>query len=90
MRKIQIESVSADEFFHRLTAIVQANVQPSQFKEQQQPYEWLTRKETAQLFKISIRSLHNWNQHGLLKPYSIGNRIYYRSDEVDKALTAKW
>lgn len=88
MKKIQIESVSIDELLHRLSVLVKANVQPTQPKVQL-PYTWLTRQETAQLFKISLRSLHNWNQHGLLKPYSIGSRIYYRSDEVEKALTVK-
>ncbi len=59
------------------------------FKPVKENYTLLTREETAMRLSISIRSIYNWSKSGLLEPYAIGNRIYYRSDEVEEALVLK-
>lgn len=44
--------------------------------------EFLTRKETAQFFSISLVALHDWCKRGIIKPYKAGNRTYFRHSEL--------
>lgn len=51
-----------------------------------EPIEYLTRKEVAKILKVSIVTLSQWDKHGILQPYRIGNLIRYKSNKLDKAL----
>lgn len=46
----------------------------------------LTRKDTAQLLKISLPTLGEWTKNGTITAYRIGNRVLYKLNEVDEAL----
>ena len=82
--RMQLEAVIPDE---QLNRIVNKIITALEATKECHRYKLLTKAETADMFSISIRSLHNWNQAGILKPIYIGNRVYYRSDEVEQALT---
>ncbi|WP_426092366.1 helix-turn-helix domain-containing protein [Flavobacterium sp. DSR3-2] len=47
----------------------------------------LSRLETSKLLKINLTSLWKHTKSGKLKSYGIGNRVYYKKDEVLKSLT---
>ena len=47
----------------------------------------LSRLETAKLLKINLTSLWKHTKSGKLKSYGIGNRVFYKKDEVLKSLT---
>lgn len=47
----------------------------------------LTREETRDLLKVDLSTLWGWTKKGKLKAYGIGNRVYYRRNEVEAALT---
>ena len=56
------------------------------------PSEYLTRSEVAKMLKCDLSTLWNWAQKGKLVPYGIGNRVYYKRNEIESAiiqLTAK-
>jgi hypothetical protein len=42
----------------------------------------LSRQETADLLKISLVTLHDWTNTGILKSYKISGRVYYKKHEV--------
>jgi hypothetical protein len=44
--------------------------------------ELLTRKETAELFAVSLVTIHEWCKTDILKPYKVGNRTYFKRTEV--------
>ena len=45
----------------------------------------ITRRETANLMKVSVETLYHWNLKKILKAKKIGNRVYYlRSDIMNK------
>jgi excisionase family DNA binding protein len=50
------------------------------------PVEYLTRAEVAEMFKCDLSTVHNWTKKGKLKPYGIGNRVYYKRNEVEAVL----
>lgn len=48
--------------------------------------KYLTRKEVAELLSISLPTLHSWCQRKILNPYRVGNRVYFKSTEIDQSL----
>lgn len=51
-----------------------------------EPEELLTRSEAADMLKVNISTIHNYSKKGILKRYGIGNRVYYKRREIEKAL----
>lgn len=43
---------------------------------------YLTRKETAEFLKVSMQGLYHWTKKGILNSYRIGNRVYYKKNEL--------
>lgn len=48
--------------------------------------EYLTRKEVAKLCKVSISTVSNWKNEGVLNAYGLGSRVYYKRSEIDKQM----
>lgn len=51
-----------------------------------EPDEFLTRKAAAEFLKISLVCLHDWCNKGIIKPYKLGNRTYFRRNEIIKTI----
>ena len=47
---------------------------------------YITRKETAELLKVSLVTLSHWTKRSILKSYKIGSRVLYKRSEVIDAL----
>lgn len=69
-----------DDRFQRLEKALQ-DLAPSS-----KTITWIKKIETSKMLGVSTKTLQNWNKAGVLMSYSIGNRIYYRSDEVEAAM----
>ena len=50
------------------------------------PPKMITRKEVAEYLKVSIQSVINYTNQGLLSSYKLGRRILYNESEVIAAL----
>ncbi len=50
------------------------------------PAEYLTRTQVSEMLKCDISTVHNYTIRGLLLPYGIGNRVFYKRNEVEAAL----
>lgn len=48
--------------------------------------KYITRENVCQLLKIDKSTLWSWTKKGKLKSYGIGARVYYKLDEVEKAI----
>lgn len=46
----------------------------------------LSADETCELLKIKRTSLWKWTKKGKLASYGLGNRVYYKKEEVLKSL----
>jgi hypothetical protein len=51
-----------------------------------EPAEYLSRTEVKEMLKCDLSTVHNWTVKGKLKAYGIGNRTYYKRDEVEAAM----
>lgn len=50
------------------------------------PTGYLTRRDVAQKFKISLVTVDKYTKLGLLQSYRIGGKILYKAAEVEKAI----
>lgn len=46
----------------------------------------LTRKETASFFDVSLNCINDWSNKGILKPYKVGQRTYFKKSECLKVM----
>lgn len=44
--------------------------------------ELITRKEAAELLKVSLVTIHEWCNNDLLRMYKLGNRSYFKRSEI--------
>ena len=49
--------------------------------------DYVTRLDVAAMFKISLVTVHNWTQAGVIRAYRLGCRVYFRRSEIEAALT---
>ncbi|WP_438711438.1 helix-turn-helix domain-containing protein [Aquimarina muelleri] len=48
--------------------------------------ELLTREQTAKLLSVSLPTLNKWSKLGILNSYHMGNRVYYKKQEIISTL----
>jgi hypothetical protein len=51
-----------------------------------EPDDFLTRNEVSSLLKISLTTVHEWSNTGILKMYKVGNRSYFSRKEIESTL----
>ena len=87
MNTIQITELTTNELKSLLMKGVQQVV--NQIREEFQPKtptQYLTRKQVAKMLDINLTTLNNWTNRGALTSYGIQGRVYYKRDEVEKAI----
>jgi excisionase family DNA binding protein len=47
---------------------------------------YLTRKEVAAKYHITLSTLNDWTKRGIIKGYRIGRRVLYKMTEIDAGL----
>ncbi len=72
-----------DVILNRLKELFEVHFQNAKPKQQE---EYLTRGEVAELLKVNISTIHNWCKNGQLKPYGIGNRVYFLKSDIQESL----
>ena len=48
--------------------------------------KYLTAKEVCQMLRVTLRTLHSWRKRKLLVPKTIGGKLFYTMDDIEKAL----
>ncbi len=86
MSTIQLIQVTPIELANIISESVKAQIQElvnvAKTEQPQEQNDFLTRKETAQFFKVSLVSIHQWMNDGIIKPYKVGNRTYFKKSEL--------
>lgn len=87
MSTLQFIQITPEQLLEAIIAGVKLQLETlkKDFKPQE-PEEYLTRHEVAKLLKCDISTIHNWTTKGKLKPYGIGNRVYYKRVEIERCL----
>lgn len=86
MQQIQLFQVTPNELANLISESVKTQIQElvnATNKEQpKDENDLLSRKETAEFFKVSLVSIHAWMKDGIIKPYKVGNRTYFKKSEL--------
>jgi hypothetical protein len=90
MGTIQLIQVTPTELVDLITESVKTHLQElsllSQGNEPKIEKEFLTRKQTALLFEVSLVTIHEWQKNGILKVYKMGNRSFFKYSELLETL----
>jgi len=46
----------------------------------------LTRKQTADFFDVSLNCINDWSKKGILKPFKVGQRTYFKKSDLLKVM----
>lgn len=87
MQQIQLFQVTPEQLQNAIVNGVKTHL--DDLKKNFQPKEpttYLSRQETADLLKVDLSTLWNWQKKGILIPKGIGNRVLYDRKEVDNAI----
>ena len=58
------------------------------YEKVEQPEEYLTRKQTAQVLDVDLSSLWRWQRQNYLVPIEIGGKRRYKLSDINKILKA--
>ncbi|MBT7463648.1 MAG: helix-turn-helix domain-containing protein [Bacteroidetes bacterium] len=87
MRQLQFIAITPDQLKESIVSGIKAELSIIKSEYQpKEPTEYLTRNEVRDLLKIDLSSVHNWTKKGKLRAYGIGNRVYYKRQEVEAAI----
>ena len=86
-KELQLISISFDDLKDLFGQVLKTELEAVKKQLQpKQPNEYLTRKEVSEMLKIDLSSVHNWSKRGILIPHQIGNRVYFKLQEVENAI----
>lgn len=83
---IFLQGLTLDELNLRLLNGIDERIYDLTKITKKDPIEYWTREEMAKKLSISLPTLHDWTKKGILKAYRMGNRVYFKSNEVDQCL----
>lgn len=91
MQTIQLIQISPEELAQLISSSVNSVFtkffdEVNQLKPFPNQKEIMTRHDVADLFSVSLVTIHDWNKKGILKPYKLGNRTYYLYSEILETL----
>ncbi|WP_080780241.1 helix-turn-helix domain-containing protein [Chryseobacterium phocaeense] len=89
MTQIQFIGTSPKELIEELKESLIPKLKEELSKEFQpkEPAEYLTRQEVCEMFRVDLSTLHRWRKDGILIAYGLGNRIYFKRNEIEDLLT---
>ena len=84
--QILLQGISLDQLNQHLLKGVDDRIKELIKQSDSEPIKYLTRLEVAQKLSISLPTLHDWVKKKILNAYRVGNRVYFKSDELDSCL----
>ena len=87
MDSILFSGVNPQDFKKEILDELKSFLQELKFpQKEEQTSDLLTRQQVAEMLSIDLSTVHNWTKQGKLISYGIGNRVYYKSSEVEDAI----
>ena len=89
MQSIQLVQVTPSELVNLINEELRSHIEnlSNQLSKHPQEKEILSRKDCAELLGVSLVTLHDWNKKGIITPYKLGNRTFYRRSEILETLS---
>lgn len=84
---LQVETITSEalvmEMEKRFSKIIDTKLAKLQPPPNEDPF--ITRQDVAEMFHITLPTVHSWINSGILKPYKIGNKTRFLLSEVKAA-----
>ena len=85
---MQLIQVTPNELKEIINEVIETKLNELLHLEQKkQKTEFLTRKETKELLRVSYVTLNNWHRKGILEPRYIGNKLFYDKQKIVSQLS---
>ena len=88
-KNVFLWGLTPQEFQKMLINALEQVIEPLKPAKESRSIELLTRKETAELLRISLPTLAKWSEQGIIHAISMGGRIYYSLSEIQNILEKK-
>ena len=85
MEQILVVGTHINDLLERIEQIIDKRLSSLSPQKEKQS-EYISRKEVAQLLKVTLPTLHEYTKLGWLQSYKIGNRVLYKREEVELSL----
>lgn len=84
--KIILQGISPEELNTELLKGISECLEKLVATPEPNPVKYYTRLEVAEMLSVSLPTIHDWCKKDILKPYRLGSRIYFKSDELELSL----
>jgi len=88
-QEVFLWGLTPQEFQKMLINALEQVLEPLKPAKESRSIELLTRKETAELLRISLPTLAKWSEQGIIHAISMGGRRYYSLSEIQNILEKK-
>lgn len=81
---LQLIQFTPEQFKELILEVIKREFE--ELKKNYQPKEpsvYMTRNEVSKMLSIDLSTVHNWCKSGKLNPHYLGNRVYFKRDEVE-------
>ncbi|AZQ44850.1 helix-turn-helix domain-containing protein [Nonlabens ponticola] len=85
IKELRIENLSAEQLFTRIEEIVDAKIQITLSKKEQPEHKSL--QQLAAANPVCVGTLRNYIKSGKLKAFKIGDRVFVKNEDFDKAMS---
>ena len=93
MNLLQVERVSTNELINLIVDKLKNELREFSIKLNSVPTDslkpHLTRKETAEYFNVSLNCINMWVNKGIITPYKVGQRVFFKREELLKVMFNK-
>lgn len=85
--QVQLVQLDQEEFKQSIiNALKEALIKEIESIHKKQNSDYMSRHELAEWLKIDLSTIHNWSKSGKIKAYRLGNRVYYKREEIEAAM----
>ncbi len=86
MKTLHLFEITPEELVARVVNELKQSQELATPQTISQPEEYLTVKDVADLFHISIATVNNWRREGILFAYQIGGKVFFKRSEIENSL----
>lgn len=79
---LQVEQISSNTLLNEVERLLDKKLAAITSPPASETDEFITRQNVADMFKISLPTVHAWMNAGILKPYKIANKTRFLRSEV--------
>lgn len=86
MQNLVLSPVAVPELVNLIATEIETRMLNREKPHKKNEPRYLSRKETAELLRITLPTLNEQTKRGKLAAYRIGGRVLYREDEIQNCL----